>query len=193
MRIYFIRHGESIDDTENRYGGWADFPLTQKGIEQARETGKKLKNQGVTADIILTSPLLRAKQTAEEISKFLGLSVELFVYLKERNTYGLLSGLKKDEAAEKYPQLASAYENEQPVDGFEPYEQFLQRVKKLIELLPTLGYETVICVTHGKLLKALLNDVIGVEAKEFEDNCIIETELEGRSLKVVSSEGVVFE
>lgn len=193
MRIYFIRHGESVDDVENRYGGWADFPLTQKGIEQARETGKKLKNKEVTADIILTSPLARAKQTAEEISKTLNIPMEVFVYLKERNTYGLLSDLRKNEAAKKYPQLASAYKNEQPVDGFEPYEQFLQRVKKLVELLPALGYKSVICVTHGKLLKALLNDVIGAKAKEFEDNCIIETELQSGHLEFISSEGVDLE
>lgn len=193
MKIYFIRHGESVDDIEDRYGGWADFPLTQKGVEQARETGKKLKSKEVAADVIFTSPLVRAKQTAEEISKSLGFPVEVFVYLKERNTYGLLSGLKKDEAKKEYPVLAAAYESEQPVDGFEPYEQFLQRVKKLVELLPALGYKTAICITHGKLLKALLNDVIRVKAKEFEDNCIIETKLEDGNLEILSSEGVVFD
>ena len=193
MKIYFIRHGEAVDDIENRYGGWADFPLTQKGIEQARNTGEKLKAQGVTAEIILTSPLARAKQTAEEIGKILNIAIETFIYLKERNTYGLLSGLNKDKAKEKHPALVEAYEKDKPVDGFEPYSTFLKRVKKLVKLLPALGYENAICITHGKLLKALLNDVIGVKAKKFEDNCVIEVDLKPTGqLKILKIEGVVF-
>jgi len=194
MKIYFIRHGEAIDDVEDRYGGWADFPLSSRGVEQARETGQKLKSRGVTAEAILTSPFKRAHQTAEEIGKILGLPVETSVYLKERNTYGLLCGERKDEAKEKYPDLVSAYENDEPVAGYEPYEAFLERVKKLVELLPSLGYETLICATHGKLLKAFLNDVVGGrEVEELGDGCIVAVELtEDGGLKILNTEGVTF-
>lgn len=194
MKIYFIRHGEAMDDVENRYGGWADYPPSPKGIEQARATGRKLKSRGVAAEAILTSPFKRAHQTAEELGKILNLPVETFVYLKERNTYGLLCGEEKYEAKEKYPELVAAYENDEPVLGYEPYDFLLERVRKLVELLPLLGYETLICVTHGKLLKALLNDIVGGrEVEELEDNCIVEVELTvGGGVKVVNTEGVTF-
>lgn len=194
MKIYFIRHGESIDDIENRYGGWADYALTEKGIQTARETGQKLKDRDLKAEAILTSPLLRAKQTAEEIGRALNLPIQVFHYLKERNTYGLLCGMNKNEAKEKYPNLVEAYENDRPVHGYEPYEFFLQRVKKMVEKLPSFGYNIVICITHGKLLKALLNDIIDRKAKELGDNCIIEVELDSEgNLQFLNSEGVVFE
>ena len=144
MKVYFIRHGEAMDDVENRYGGWADYPLSPKGVEQARATGQKLKSRGVTAEVILTSPFKRAYQTAEELGKILNFPIETSVYLKERNTYGLLCGEKKDEAQEKYPELVAAYENDEPVLGYESYDFLLQRVRKLIELLPALGHETLI-------------------------------------------------
>jgi len=173
-----------MDDVENRYGGWADYPLSPKGVEQARATGQKLKSRGVTAEVIL----------AEELGKILNFPIETSVYLKERNTYGLLCGEKKDEAQEKYPELVAAYENDEPVLGYESYDFLLQRVRKLIELLPALGHETLICVTHGKLLKALLNDIVGGrKVEELEDNCIVEVELgEGGVLKVVNAEGATF-
>lgn len=194
MKIYFIRHGEAMDDIEDRYGGWADFPLSSKGVEQARGTGQKLKSRGIAAEAILTSPLKRAKQTAEEIGKFLDLPIETFQYLKERNTYGLLCGVRKEEAKKKYPELVSAYENDEPIAGYEPYEAFLERVEKLVKLLPLLGYETAICITHGKLLKAFLNDVVsGRMAEKLGDNCIIEVELsKDGNLKILNTEGVTF-
>ena len=195
MKVYFVRHGEAMDDVEDCYGGWADYPLSPKGIKQALNTGQKLADQGTGAEIILTSSLLRAKETAEEISKVLELPVEEFVYLKERNTYGLLCGVNKDEAKEKYPELVKAYEGGRPVLGYEAYDFFLERVRKLIELLLGLGYETVICVTHGKLLKALLEDV--AESKKVArlgDGCIVEVTLDKKGhLEILDSEGVVFE
>lgn len=183
-----------MDDIEDRYGGWADYPLTEKGIQTARATGEELKKSGLSAEAILASPLLRAKQTAEEIASILNLPVEVFQHLKERNTYGLLCGVNKDEARKKYPELVDAYENNRPVDGYEPYDAFLARVKKMVKKLPDFGYNTMICVTHGKLLKALLRDVLGKKAKDLEDNCIIEVGLDSDgNMNFLNSKGVSFE
>lgn len=190
MKILFIRHGEAMDDVEDRYGGWADFSLSLEGVSQAEETGRNLIAKGIVAEKILTSPLKRASQTAEIIAKVLNLSVETFVYLKERNTYGLLCGLNKGEAQEKYPELVEAYESGQPVLGYEDYDFFLSRVKSLIELLRKFDYESIICVTHGKLLKALLKDILGREVGELGDNCLVEIELEEGGIKLLSANGV---
>jgi len=121
------------------------------------------------------------------------LPIESFVYLKERNTYGLLCGENKAEAKEKYPDLVKAYENDQPVHGYEPYDMFLTRVKEMVNKLCLLNYKSVICVTHGKLLKALANDVMNKKASEFGDNCVLEVNLDSEgNLEYINSEGIIF-
>jgi len=61
MKIYFVRHGEAMDDIRNEYGGWADAELSKKGRQQISERASDLIAQGITAQIIFTSPLKRAK------------------------------------------------------------------------------------------------------------------------------------
>lgn len=71
--LYFVRHGQTVWNVENKICGATDSPLTEKGHEQARETGRILKetiDKGqIHIDQILTSPLSRAKDTADEIGK----------------------------------------------------------------------------------------------------------------------------
>lgn len=84
--IYFVRHGQTNDNIENILTGWAPTPLNEKGIAQAKETAESLKN--VKFDICFCSPLLRTKQTLEEIIKYhQGLEVIYDDRLKERD-YG---------------------------------------------------------------------------------------------------------
>ena len=66
--IYFIRHGQTDDNLNQIYTGQKDVPLNQNGIEQAKSTAKELKDTKI--DICFCSPLLRAKQTSEEIMKY---------------------------------------------------------------------------------------------------------------------------
>lgn len=190
MQIYFIRHGEATDDVEDRYGGWYDPELSPKGKHQAEELAEKLASQGIRVDLILSSPFKRTKQTAEIIGKHLNLDLQTSVYLKERNTYGLLCGENKTEAKEKYPDMVDAYENKRPVIGQESYEDFLSRVKLSVEKLGKLNYETIICVTHGKYLDALFKDILAKEAKKFNDCCFACVELVEGKLTYLSSEGI---
>jgi len=193
MIIYFVRHGESIDDIEDRYGGWADYSLTEKGIRTAKETGEKLKQKNLGAEIVFTSPLLRASQTADQISKILNLNVIVDQYLKERNTYGLLCGVNKTDAKTKYPELVAAYENNQPVAGYEPYESFLTRVRQALVRLASLSYKKIICVGHRGFMRALFSGILGKEAKDFLENSIIELDLkQGGEITLINQEGVVF-
>ena len=66
--FFYVRHGESKWNVENKICGATDIELTQKGHEQAIETGKKILEMGVDADIIISSPLKRASETARHIS-----------------------------------------------------------------------------------------------------------------------------
>lgn len=193
MKIYFVRHGEAMDDLENRYGGWYDPDLSPKGITQAEETALKLQNRNIEANLVLTSPLLRAVRTAAVIGKALGISVEQFVYLKERNTYGLLCGENKEEAKRKYPELVDAYENGGELPGYERYDALIRRVALLLRKLSEFEQGPIVCVTHGKLLGAIFKDFLHKEAKRFEDNCLAELEISNSGdIRLVSSDGISF-
>ncbi len=66
--FYFVRHGETVWNVENKICGATDIELTQKGHDQAEETGRKILEMGIEADMILTSPLMRASETAKHIN-----------------------------------------------------------------------------------------------------------------------------
>lgn len=192
MKIYFVRHGEAMDDIRNEYGGWADAELSPKGIEGGKRVAEFLKEKEVKVGNILTSPLKRAVETAKIIADILERSVETFVYLKERNTYGLLCGVDKDEAENKYPELVEAYKKGEEVFGYENYDFFLKRINKLFDKLKETKSD-VICVTHGKVLGAIFKDLLKIEVKEFGDNCVAEIEIDDTgAVKFVNGEGIEF-
>jgi len=101
--LVLIRHGQSLWNAENKFTGWTDIGLSEKGIEEAEDAGKKLEN--VPFDVVHTSALIRAQKTAEIIIKKNKKSRKIPVYkdkrLNERH-YGSLQGLNKKETAEKY-------------------------------------------------------------------------------------------
>ena len=66
--VYFVRHGQTVWNVENKICGATDIPLTELGHQQAIETGKKIVEEGIQADEILYSPLSRAAETARHIS-----------------------------------------------------------------------------------------------------------------------------
>lgn len=71
--VYFVRHGQTIWNVENKICGATDIALTKTGHEQAIETGKKILEEGIRADEILYSPLIRARDTALHISEITGI------------------------------------------------------------------------------------------------------------------------
>ena len=90
----------------------------------------------------------------------------------------MLCGENKDEAKEKYPELVEAYEKGEEVLGYEDYDFFLKRVRVLVKRLALFKNQTLICVTHGKLLEALFKNILKIEVKKFHDNCIAEVEID---------------
>lgn len=83
--FYFIRHGQTVWNVENKICGATDIELTPLGHEQAIETGKKIIEEGIKADEILTSPLVRAKDTAAHISEVTGIPYRIEQRLIEQN------------------------------------------------------------------------------------------------------------
>ena len=102
--VTFLRHGESAGNAEDRFQGHADFPLTEKGRTQARLLENRWQTEGVTFDMCIASPLLRACQTAENVCATLDISLELDPNLMEINN-GLVKGLTPELATVVFPCL----------------------------------------------------------------------------------------
>ncbi len=102
-KLILIRHGQSIWNAENRFTGWTDVELSDKGIKEAEDAGSELKD--VKFDVIHTSNLIRAKRTAEIVlsanSASFDVETKIDWRLNERN-YGSLQGQNKAETAEKH-------------------------------------------------------------------------------------------
>jgi len=103
-KLVLLRHGESVWNKENRFTGWTDVDLSEKGVKEAIEAANLLKKEELTFDIAFTSVLKKATRTLEIILKEMGFKntpVKKSWRLNERH-YGALQGLNKSETAKKY-------------------------------------------------------------------------------------------
>jgi 2,3-bisphosphoglycerate-dependent phosphoglycerate mutase len=103
-RIVLLRHGESVWNKENRFTGWTDVGLSEKGLQEALAAGRRLKADGYVFDVAYTSVLSRAIKTlwiALEEMDLMWIPVHLHWRLNER-MYGALQGLNKAETAQRH-------------------------------------------------------------------------------------------
>lgn len=103
MRLVLLRHGESLWNKENRFTGWTNVDLSEKGIEEAKNAGKLLKENNYVFDVAYTSVLKRAIDTLDYVLKEMDLDIPVIkdYHLNER-CYGALQGLNKDDMRKKY-------------------------------------------------------------------------------------------
>jgi probable phosphoglycerate mutase len=154
MKIFLIRHGETTGDIEDRYGGGYDDFLTENGRQQIAETAQKLADKNI--EIIFSSDLLRAQQAAEIIGTKIDCLIQVVHGLRERG-YGVLEGLTKKEALEKYPDAVVKHADPANTDpDGERQEDFIARVLGAFEELREQKYEVVAVVTHGGPIKVIL-------------------------------------
>ena len=103
LKLVLVRHGESVWNLENKFTGWTDVGLSSKGIEEAIEAGKILREKGFIFDIAYTSVLKRANDTLDYILKEMNLNIPIYYsYKLNERHYGALQGLNKDETRKKY-------------------------------------------------------------------------------------------
>ena len=120
LDIYIVRHGQSTANAEKVLQGWADYPLSQEGILQARVTGRYLVNSGVNLKAIYTSPLTRARRTAEEIARRFRPAVEVTAFDEFKEVdIGTLTDMPIEEARTEYNDFFQAVKVE-----FGDYECF---------------------------------------------------------------------
>lgn len=193
MKILFVRHGESVDDIEDRYGGSADFDLTERGKEQVSESAKKVSSLDEKFEVILSSPLKRALQTAEIIANELHIEVEVFEYLKERNLNGVLTGLVRSEAKKKYPEQVETHSRWEYVDGSERTEDFNSRVKNAIKYLLEMEHDSLIAVTHGLFLKTFFKEMMNTDIKRVGDGGFVLIEWKNNNFNILKVDGIEYE
>ena len=103
-KLVLLRHGESVWNKENRFGGWTDTDLSEKGVAEAKQSGQTLKEQGYIFDVAFTSVLKRAIRTlwiVLDVMDLMWIPVYRSWRLNER-FYGALQGLNKSETAAKF-------------------------------------------------------------------------------------------
>lgn len=160
MRIVILRHSESLDDVEDRYGGFANYPLTQNGINTVNNSKHKLPTN---IGKIFTSPYLRAYETAEIVGKHLSIIPEVKQAIRERNTYGFLSGMRKPKAKKLFPvecQKVTDTHTADEVDGTEKYNEVVERLKTFYSEIQKLTDQTILLVAHGKVIDIFLTEIL---------------------------------
>jgi broad specificity phosphatase PhoE len=153
-RLYFIRHGESEFNRAKVWNGPTDTPLTAKGRKQAEQTGQKMKRQGVPIDIVITSPLTRAYDTARLVTETAGIPADRIIVhdqLVERD-FGKMEGRRDLVATTRYVFDESAID---PYDGVEKLADLQKRMDDFLAYLHTLPHDTILLVGHGGSGRAL--------------------------------------
>ena len=159
--ITLLRHGESEGNFSGVVQGQSDYPLTPIGKEQAHALASYWKSVGTHFDLIISSPLLRASQTAEIIAASLPSSIEYDPAWKERY-FGELQDLKLDDIYQQNP----------PVDFFHPYEpigrkgesqvDLYSRASQALQNLLRLPAGSYLIVSHGGILNKALYVIMGI-------------------------------
>ncbi|MDA0376460.1 MAG: class I tRNA ligase family protein [bacterium] len=158
VELILVRHGQTDWNAQSLSQGHTDNNLNETGIAQAHETAKALKNEKI--DVIISSDLKRAKQTAEIIGEELGLEVtELWKDLRERDE-GVWDGKHIDEVLKDYPSTNNesksvSFHHLTPPEG-ESFSAFISRIEKSCQkLLEHYAGKKVIVVSHGGTTRAL--------------------------------------
>lgn len=188
MKIFFIRHGETTGDVDNRYGGTYDDHLSEKGIEQSKNVAGVLKNKGIK--IIFSSSLIRAQETSKILSQVFNCKIQTVPEFRERNQYSFLSGMTKQEAKEKYPMEVEMLKDRlNTIEGAESYEDFSKRIREAFELrVNNSQYNSIAIVSHGGPLRVLFRDILKWgELTEIGDCAYVELEKQGDTFKYIDA------
>jgi broad specificity phosphatase PhoE len=162
--LWFIRHGESEGNRDGVMQGRAPSRLTDAGREQARAAGAWFRDKGI--DLVLTSPLARAAETAALLAEAAGAPAALAQEdLTEIDT-GIFSGMTLRESESRYPAEWREFQKAswEAVPGAERIEQLLQRAERLWLFLTARaaeGHARMLCVTHSGFMQWIIRATLG--------------------------------
>lgn len=159
--LYLVRHGESVYNAEGRVQGQSDIPLSPQGEKQSEAVAQALASVPVTA--IYSSPLLRARQTAERIAAIHGLPIQFDDRLKELHA-GIFQGKLRRELPLLFPQEYAAWSSGDPfyvIPGGQSRFQVQQRGKEVLEEIAARHTGHTVVVGHGALFRFALAALLG--------------------------------
>ena len=192
-RVVLVRHGETEWNRVERFRGHADVALNETGIRQAEATAARVAAQWRTA-IVYSSPLSRARRTAEAIAARSSVSVRIHAELSDID-YGAWQGLSPDEVRQRWPeQLRDWYQAPQraTIPGGESLDELRTRcARALRQIVADHPQDTVVMVGHTVINRVLLLHVLGLGNDRFwhlrQDTCAINViEADGADFTVVS-------
>ena len=169
--VYFVRHGQTIWNVENKICGATDIGLTEQGHQQAIETGHKFLEQHIQADEILYSPLIRARDTALHISEITGIPAREELRLKEQK-FGKFESTPRDGAEFKKAkgEFVTRYK------GGESMLHLAQRIYNLLDEV-TASDKTYILVAHNGISRVVQSYFYEMTNQEYANfgvkNCAI--------------------
>lgn len=164
--VYFTRHGQTIWNVENKICGATDVALTELGREQARGLGQKILEDGLHIDEILYSPLMRAKDTALEVSKITGIPAHEEPRLVEQN-FGRYEATARNGA--EFQEMKKSF-----VNHFGSGETMLHLAQRIYNLLDDIKAKsenrTYMLVAHNgiaRVVHSYFNDMTNEEYAAF--------------------------
>jgi len=192
MKIYLIRHGETTGDVEDRYGGDYDDELTEKGVSGAKKLAELLSGKGIKT--IYTSPKKRATATAKVISEKIGVTLRIVDNLREGNNYGVLSGLTKKEAIEKFPFDVRELETgvNHKVKLSERFSNFKERVLGAFKTVANDSEDDILIVAHAGPLRRITEEHLKKKITKIEECAMIIMEQKSEGYELIDSKGVEF-
>ncbi len=163
--LYFIRHGQSTANTINLCGSVYDAELTDAGASQAKSAGQKALQEGIMPDVIISSPILRAYDTARLVASEIGYEeerIERLHDLRER-WFGELEGkfIDKDSGVT----IEHYFANPLSVDHISNIEKLIdlhKRAERVIEYAKSRPEDTVLLVSHGALARSIQKVIKGI-------------------------------
>jgi uncharacterized phosphatase len=165
-QICLVRHGQTDWNVQRKLQGKTDIPLNRVGRRQARECCNHLKESAW--DVLISSPLVRAKETAEIINEEIHLPIEEMEEFMERS-FGDAEGLTMEERDRLYSY--NQYPNQEVVEDFKA--RIIAGLKKINERFPT---EKVLLVCHGAVIRMILSIFSGEEQEvtlpRLENGCL---------------------
>ena len=167
LRLYFMRHGETVWNTERRYQGMTDIELSEEGLRQAECAAKRFKN--IKIDKIYASPLKRAMKTAEKIAAEKGLEIISEDDFREIH-FGEWEGKTVPELTEKYGESYTNFIREPHKYGFPgegSVENVINRIKPGIDRLIAEDKGNVLIVSHGGIIRLMIMYIMGLDSSWF--------------------------
>ena len=162
--IITIQHTQSMHHTNGMVGSWTDWELSELGMQQANRIGEKLKAELLDKKFVMySSDLLRAKQTAENIGKHLGISPILRIELRERNL-GRCCGKSVQWLRENLEMQEKTIDDRLFSDAESRRDEW-NRLKPFFDEIMTSDNENIIIVSHGDLLSVFNTMFLGLNVE----------------------------